>query len=275
MCFTQEMSAAFSAVGLLAALWAYQRGISKYVIAAMLYFVLMEVLQAVQYFFIAYDIDPVNPTLEQMLASPACQSTSNKFLTFLGYVHIAFQPCFNTYVSGHARNAYDKQYQLVLRFQVIGALLFISRYLLTLVDFAAIGLDPVYNFNPDTWEKNAEWLNGPALCTYKGLYHLAWSVPLVPVSYYMCSISLHFILMFVPDFAIDDGCRMENWFRYIRTMGTMITGPLLADYITSNKHEAASIWCFFSVTQVVSFILYFMVFENVKTRVNKIGSKLA
>lgn len=269
------MSAAFSVVGLAAALWAYNRGINNYVIAAVLYFVLMEVLQAVQYFFIAYDIDPLNPTLEQMQASPACQSMPNKFLTFLGYVHIAFQPCFNTYVSGHARNAYDKQYKVILRFQVIGALLFISRYLLTWVDFGALGLDPGYSFNPETWEKNMEWLNGPALCTYKGLYHLAWSVPLVPVSYYMCSISLHFILMFVPDFAIDDGCAVENWFRYLRTLGTMITGPLLADWITSNKHEAASIWCFFSVTQVVTFIFYFMFFENVKSKFKKPVSKLA
>lgn len=275
MCFTPEMSAAFSAVGLVAALWAYQRGMSKYIIAAMLYFVLMEVLQALQYFFIAYDIDPLNPTLEQMRNSPACQSTPNQFLTFLGFVHIAFQPCFNTYVSGHAKNGYDKQYQVIVRFQVIGALLFISRYLCTLVDFGALGLDPMYNFNPDTWEKNVEWLNGPALCTYKGLYHLAWSVPLAPVSYYMCSLNLHFILMFVPDLAIDDGCRMENWFRYFKTIATVITGPLLADYITSNKHEAASIWCFFSVTQVVSFMVYFLLFENVKSRVNKMGSKLA
>jgi len=217
----------------------------------------------------------LNPTLEQMQASPACQSTSNKFLTFLGYVHIAFQPCFNTYVSGGPRIAYDKQYQVVLRIQIIGALLFISRYLLTWVDFGAIGLDPNYGFNPEAWEKSVEWLNGPALCTYKGIYHLAWSIPVVPVSYYMCSVSLHFVLFFVPDLAIDNGCRMENWFRYIRTLGTMISGPLLADWITGNKHEAASIWCFFSVTQVVTFVFYFMFFEKVKSRVNKVQSKLA
>lgn len=275
MCFTQEMSLGFSVAGLLAVGWAYRCGISKYVIAAMLYFVLMEVLQVIQYFFIAYDIDPLNPTLEQMQASPACQSTSNKFLTFLGYVHIAFQPCFNTYVAGHARNAYDKQYQVILRLQILGAFLFIARYWLTWVDFAAIGMDPMYSFNPEAWEKNIEWLNGPALCTYKGIYHLAWSVPLAPVSYYMCSTGLHFIMMFLPDFAIDDGNRMENWFRYVRTLCTMITGPLLADWITSNKHEAASIWCFFSVIQVVSFVPYLVCFEKVKTKVGKMDSKLA
>ena len=43
-----------------------------------------------------------------------------------------------------------------------------------------------------------ETMCGPVLCTYRGALHLAWSVPLLPTSYWIPNGALHFILFFLP-----------------------------------------------------------------------------
>ena len=91
MCFSQEMSAGFSVAGALFAFWIMKTNGNKHLFKGVVYFVLMEILQVVQYSVIARDIDPDDPTLSAMEKSPQCQSSMNRFLTFLGLVHIAFQ----------------------------------------------------------------------------------------------------------------------------------------------------------------------------------------
>lgn len=48
--------------------------------------------------------------------------------------------------------------------------------------------------------RTGEWLRGEILCTYKGNYHLAWSVPMIDVTYWVPSAAIHSFLMFVPFF---------------------------------------------------------------------------
>jgi hypothetical protein len=92
--------------------------------------------------------------------------------------------------------------------------------------------------------QETEWITGNILCTYKGNYHLAWSIPLATSSYVIQSSSLHFFLMFVPCFVMYDVNKL-----FMRGIYTMMTGPILAMIITVNLHEQASIWCFFSIIQ--------------------------
>eukprot|EP00010_Vexillifera_abyssalis_P006419 CAMPEP_0201546352 /NCGR_PEP_ID=MMETSP0173_2-20130828/2654_1 /ASSEMBLY_ACC=CAM_ASM_000268 /TAXON_ID=218659 /ORGANISM="Vexillifera sp., Strain DIVA3 564/2" /LENGTH=136 /DNA_ID=CAMNT_0047954987 /DNA_START=396 /DNA_END=806 /DNA_ORIENTATION=+ len=94
--------------------------------------------------------------------------------------------------------------------------------------------------------ENIEWIRGANetdLCTYTGNHHLAWRVPLTNPTYLLPSNFIHFFMMFAPFFALE----MSNW---IHGGVLLLTGPVLAAFITDNLHEQASIWCFFSIIQV-------------------------
>jgi len=257
MCFSQEMSAAFSVMGLAFAAWVYKTNGNGNLIQGVVYFVLMEILQVVQYMYIATDVDAAEPTLKAMQASPTCNTFPNQALTVVGLLHIAFQPyhtalLFGAFVKSEKNKA---QFAVVRRLQIIGALLLIARHVGTYVDAATWkewGVDARYTFDPQAWATHeVEWLSGPFLCTYKGLKHLAWSIPLLPVSYYTNSFGLHSFLMFVPFFAVDTGRFLMNFCNWIAGTFLFLTGPIIADWISPNKHEAGSIWCFHSIMQIV------------------------
>jgi hypothetical protein len=88
-----------------------------------------------------------------------------------------------------------------------------------------------------------DWLEGPQMCTYKGSFHLAWSIPLPRPNYFLGGLGLHSFLMFAPILAIG-GLREADG-----VLMLLCTGPVLGHYITDNLHESASIWCFFSTLQ--------------------------
>lgn len=259
MCFSQEMSGAFSLLGLLFAFWVARTNGNSNIIKGVLYFVAMEALQFIQYTFIATDVDPAAPTLQELSASPVCQTQANRFLTFLGLLHIAFQPFYSAHLScafvSSAKNV--AQFELVKRLQLIGGVMILARFFWTFLDMSALGMDSRYGFDPTRWtaQSSVEWLDGPVLCTYKGVAHLAWSVPLAPVSYYLPSMHLHQFLMFVPFFAMDQGSMGRNVGNWVAGSILFLSGPYMADYFTPNKHEAASIWCFFSIMQVCVLVL--------------------
>jgi len=79
--------------------------------------------------------------------------------------------------------------------------------------------------------RETEWIKGETLCTYLGSQHIAWSIPLAEVSYYVPSVSVHSFLMFVPFFIMDD---FE-----LAAQGVILalTGPILAAFISANLHE--------------------------------------
>lgn len=283
MCFSQEMSATFSAVGLLLAIWVMRTNGNTNVVKGILYFVLMEMLQVVQYMHIATDIDPAAPTLGAMQSSPQCQSQANRVLTVLGLVHIAFQPFYSAHLScAFVRNPKNvAQFELVKRLQLIGGTFICLRWALTYVDvstLAALGIDSRYAFDAAQWAgvgTEIEWLSGPVLCTYKGFKHLAWSVPLLPTSYYMPSMGLHLFLMFIPFFAMDNGSFGRNIANYIAGIILFVSGPLMADTVTPNKHEAASIWCFWSITQIIILVAIIFVQHHSRGRWFTAGKKTA
>jgi hypothetical protein len=107
-----------------------------------------------------------------------------------------------------------------------------------------------------------EALCGPRLCTYKapagGSGHLAWSVPLLPVSYFLPNASLHYFVFFLPGLVM--GRHLVDWLMYPILL---ITGPLISQYLSatpvapgagiapSYAHEWPSVWCMISVMQVL------------------------
>jgi hypothetical protein len=83
-----------------------------------------------------------------------------------------------------------------------------------------------------------------------GAHHLAWSVPMVDPSYIIPGEAIHSFLMFAPFFALYEKKGM-----LIRGILMFLSGPFLASVIAPNPMEQASIWCFFSIAQIFTFIV--------------------
>lgn len=265
------MSGAFSVLGLIVSVWVYRTSGNAYCAQGVLYFVLMELLQFVQYYYIATDVDPTAPTKEQLTNSPGCQLAQNQFLTFLGYLHVCYQPLFTHYLSCAfmKKEGNVAQFQLIRRLCLVGGTILLARHLLALyphaLEFAGIpASSPVLDV--DGGRLATEWLSGPVLCTYQGLTHLAWSIPLIPPSYYVPSMQLHSFLMFVPFFVLDCGNFVGNCLNVVGGLVLFVTGPVVADSFTSNKQEAASIWCFFSIMQICGLVGLMFMGTNSKGR---------
>ena len=236
MCWNQQTSAAFTALGLAAA-WAVHKTTSnKKMTAAILFFCLMELLQSVQYFFIA-----------DRLGDPACLRKMNQVLTLVGYLHIQLQPYFtNLYLqafrpsTGKAKKGEAVAWVLVQKLCLVQCALGLMRVLLSpaLWDRSQLsGEEEAY------YEATRDWLEGPQLCTYRGAVHLAWSIPLQQPGYFVPGMGLHAFLMFVPVLCIGGLAELDS------VAFLMGTGPVLSMYLTRNAHEQASIWCFFSTMQ--------------------------
>jgi len=200
MCFSFEMSAIFSALGLFASWWIYSKTNNTALASGVFFFFTMELLQAIQYLFIAEDIN-----------SPICDSPINKVLTLLGFLHICLQPYFCHVInSALTKNEkYLDRYIVIKRLCLIGGAMLFSRYLLA-------GF-PGY----DTNNTGVEWLRGNKLCTFRGNLHLAWSVPMADPTYYIPSAAIHFFCMFAPFFALYEKKRngdTRNFFVRSRTL---------------------------------------------------------
>ena len=195
------------------------------------WFVVMEALQFFQYMFI-----------------DDCDSRVNQALTLFGFFHITMQPMFCHILnsgltsSPRIRGIWDS----IIKLCFLGGLLYFGRYFIADWSSAPISSDFT------DWVKaeplvgsyrTPEWIRGEKLCTFRGKYHLAWSVPLYEPTYYSPSGAIHSFLMFAPFFTVKSNAWIQGVFLFV-------TGPLLASFITPNLQEQASIWCFFSIAQI-------------------------
>jgi len=241
MCFSQEMSFFFAAVGLgLAGYIHYYTENTKLAIGVFWFF-LMEFLQGWQFFWI-----------------DQCDHPMNQFLTFIGFVHICYQPFF-THIINSALSKNPKiqqQYTVILRLCLLGGTMLLARYFLA--PFANVVISSDYG----DWAKiepasgscrTQEWLRGETLCTYKGTHHLAWSVPMYDPTYWSPAASIHSFLMFAPFFVM-------KWNMVIQGIFLWLAGPFMSSFITDNLQEQASIWCFASIAQIG--IMLFLIRET-------------
>jgi len=238
MCFDQKSSFGFAGLGLFLAFYVWKNTSNTKLAIGVFWFFLMEFLQGLQYFWI-----------------DDCDSIWNQALTLAGFIHICYQPYFTHIInSSLTRNAKLLiQYDIILKFCLLGGTMLFLRYVFagysTMIissdytDWA--GLTPAVGATRTT-----EWLRGEALCTYKGKFHLAWSVPMLDPSYLTPSAAIHSFLMFGPFFILKKSMIIQGVFLWC-------LGPMLASYITSNLMEQASIWCFFSIAQIA--IMLFLI----------------
>lgn len=135
----------------------------------------------IQYYFIAPNID-----------SPICETTINKVLTLLGFLHICMQPYFCHVINcSLTKNAkYIDRYIVIKRLCIIGGgMLFVRHFLAALPGYSTM------DFKTGGTYTSTEWLRGEKLCTFKGAWHLAWSVPMADPTYVIPGAAIHSFCM--------------------------------------------------------------------------------
>jgi len=225
------MSFAFAALGLFLTWYIHHYTENTKLAIGVFWFFLMEFLQGFQYFFIN-----------------DCDSFWNKFLTFLGFVHICYQPYFTHIInSSLTKNPkFLNQYQIILRLCLLGGTMLLARYFLAPWSNEKISSDygDSIKATPAAGScRTQEWLRGEKLCTFRGRYHLAWSVPMYDPTYWSPSAAIHSFMMFAPFFVLKKNMIIQGVFLWL-------AGPFAASFITANLQEQASIWCFFSIAQI-------------------------
>lgn len=219
MCFSQPISLFFTVLGFaLGQLYRYKNRTWKdpefwRVILSIDYFTSMEALQCIQYFWI-----------------DECDNPINKALSWVGFLHICFQPLvlnlgISWRVSRHNRYVVDT---VIVPLCMIAGVFFSSRMFLADEFPCPVGLDP---------------LCATDTCTYMGSIHLTWRFKMRASNLWTPGAWSHHFLMFAP--AILTGNPLTSLFLFI-------TGPIMGHYVTNwDLSEWASIWCYFSVLQVM------------------------
>jgi len=220
MCFNQPMSLVIAVGGLLIA--QYYRYLARVkwddphawrFIVGLEFFVSMELLQFFQYYWI-----------------DDCSNPINQVLAVLGLVHIAFQPFFTNLIGTWKGMADQQRYlvdNMVLPLCAVAGLFYATRF---------IGADM---FPCDV---NTDPLCGRDTCTYMGSVHLAWRLRLRAPNFFTPGTFIHTFFMFVPNLFTG------SW---KQSLLIFITGPGLAYLITQHISEWASVWCFYSVIQLM------------------------
>ena len=167
MCFSMEMSAAFAAIGLFASWWIWSKTSNTQLASGVFFFFTMELLQAIQYFFIAPSLD-----------SPICDTIINQVLTIAGFLHICLQPYFCHVINASlTKNAkYIDRYLVIKRLCLIGKILRIFSSLFRgfiLGGCMLFGRFLLAHRWPQTLNgPSTEWLRGQKLCTYRGMKNI-------------------------------------------------------------------------------------------------------
>lgn len=226
MCWSGEASGVLAAAGLTTAVYVAYKGESKELWIPLTYFALMELLQALTYVYINL-----------------CDNPNNQVLTFLGYLHIAFQPFFVNMV---ALYFIPDSVKLKIRTTV---------YTLCAISTLAI-LIKMYPFD---WAGHCvigeEGFCGVQTCSVSGDWHIAWKMPLNgllsdPITWlWDFNWGLHALAYILAAFIMPI---IYGSYRFVAFH--FLIGPLISDVTTSDPNEYAAVWCLFSIALCVSVI---------------------
>ncbi len=218
MCWSGEASAVLAVTGFASTAYFYKKGESKVLCAALAYFSLMELLQAYTYTVI-----------------DECFNPNNQIATFLGYMHIAFQPFFVNAVAMHfiPENWRKRIAPWVYSLCFAAAVIFMMR--IYPFEWMTYCYDKSYQFLVGTGIRFNMPFCGESICSTSGDWHIAWAIPangsIHMANAYVCAAFLLPLLY-------------GSW---KLVLYHFLTGPLLAFLTTSNTNEWAAVWCLYSI----------------------------
>lgn len=214
----------------------------------------------------------------QYMVVDQCDSKVNQLLTWLAYCHVSLQPIvFNEFVWGQPQAAFNKPviskeadqvlHWTVRRLASVASGLLILKGLPALLQLLGLSaavtslLGGVLGSQAAGYlaapaaccADNAEMLCGQQLCSISGKFHIGWSVPQLPNSYYIPTAFIHGFFFFVPALALG-GLPQR-----VLGLAALLTGPVMTEVILggdaeARRYEWASIWCMFSLGQVLLLI---------------------
>lgn len=223
MCWSGEASVALAVVGFAGAGYACYKKEDPNLWVPLVYFSLMETLQAYTYTVIGQ-----------------CSNPGNQIATLLGYIHIVFQPFFINMMSMHFIP--EKIRKKISNFV----------YLICLIS-AVVMLVQLYPFE---WAGNCirpRPLCGENLCSIHGNWHIAWEVPLNGIGNGLFNVGQNvpilrpilftgFITYVIAAFIMP-----VIYGAWRGTLYHILMGPLLALMTTNNMNEWPAIWCLLSI----------------------------
>ncbi|AEG00597.1 DUF5765 domain-containing protein [Methylomonas methanica] len=218
MCWSGEASAVLAVTGFASTVYFYRQGESKVLCMALAYFSLMELLQAYTYTVI-----------------DECFNPNNQIATFLGYMHIAFQPFFVNAVTMHfiPQPLRQRIAPYVYSLCFAAATIFMMR--IYPFDWSSFCFDRFYQFLPGTDIKFSMPFCGKQICSTSGQWHIAWAIP-ASGSIEMAN-SYVYAAFLLP-------LLYGSWKLVLYHLNT---GPLLAYLTTNNMNEWAAVWCLYSI----------------------------
>lgn len=194
--------------------------------------------------------------LAQYAVADQCGNPVNQALTYLAYVHVAFQPLVvnNYFWGGHSHTKPDLV-RFILRVCAFGGVMMLFR--LPGMPLGRLG-DKLNKWVPDLptsdmYGKACHGLEascGPKLCSITGgsMGHISWSVPLLPSTYFVPSANLHAFLFFVPTIVGATGLR--RWLMLLTVLVGPVSGMVFSHRdLTTYQFEWPTIWCFFAAIQ--------------------------
>ena len=215
MCWSMEASAGLVVAGAVATTVSYRRGDSAAIWGTMAYFTAMEALQVAGY-----------------LVIDDCGAVSNKSVTFLSYLHIAFQPFLINWfamelVPGPVK---DKVRSWVFVLCSVSA----AVMLVQILPLPVLG-----QCSPGSP------LCGASYCTVSGNWHIAWEIPynafMVPFDDAIGT-EIGFPTYMLAAFALP---LIYGAWRFVLVHA--LAGPILASMLTDNPNEMPAVWCLLSI----------------------------
>jgi hypothetical protein len=206
MCWNGQASATIATLGLVSTAYVAVKGEDPKLWIPLAYFSLMEMLQAATY-----------TVIDQ------CGLPLNQLLTFLSYLHIAFQPFFINAFSMHfIPELVSKRISpFVYGTCFIGTILFLlMAYPFEWAGMCDLGHVPFCDKH---------------LCSVSGNWHIAWGAPLNGMKWL-------YLGYFVPALALP--ILYGSW---RCTIYHIIVGPLFARLLTNNINEWPAVWCLMSI----------------------------
>lgn len=218
MCWSGEASTVWAAVGMSASLYAVYKKEDRSLYIPLIYFSLMEALQAYTYMYI-----------------DQCNAPENQIATLLGYLHIAFQPFFINmtsmyFIPAHVRKKVEiPVYTLCFASTIF---MIIQLYPFPWAGHCLEGVRP---------------LCGPQLCSVSGNWHIAWEVPANGIGNWFAEQDFRpfrngYISYVLVGFLVP--LLYGSW-RF--TVYHYFMGPFLANLLTNNLNERPAVWCLLSI----------------------------
>ena len=215
MCWSESASVAMVGIGGVATVATAARGEPRAIPLVLGFFTAMEALQVGGYWVV-----------------DDCQSTANRNVTILSYLHIALQPLFiNAFAMATAPSELSRGVRRVV-YGLAGLATLIL--LMRLVPFSWTRQCPI-----------GDPLCGAAFCTVSGNWHIAWEMPLNDM---WRSLGLPFVeVVPFPSYMLAAFALPLVYGAWRFVLFHLAAGPILASLLTDDPNEMPAIWCLFSI----------------------------